>query len=293
MPRDMTDQALKTFDWFEKRLDEYEKVFLRNPILEQRTRGVGVLSKEDAVRYGSTGTVLRASGIKHDIRRSEPYSAYPAFDFEALLIGMVPVKTLIDSPEGRELARQYEIRTTPAVLITTPEGRLVFLMQGFTSSPEFYQKARADLDTYRQFARRIDSQDIPNLPAGEALATGVELYQRSDPAAALPRLVRAVSAPDATATQRDEAREQLAAVQLELKQVGEARRTTQALLKSTRDSKRRERAEIFQAQLPLYEGKPEEAIRQLQKFVADHPKSEYAAGVKSLLQRLGSAPASS
>jgi len=225
--------------------------------------------------------------------RRMDYLLYPAFDFEALLIPMVPAKVLIDSPEGKELARRYAIRTTPSILITSPEGRLVFLMQGFTNAPEFYRRVQADLAQYRQFARLVESQDIPNLPAREALSTGIELYRRSDAGSALPRLARAVSAPDATAAEKDQAREELAAVQLELKQVAEARRTTDALLKTTRDPKRRERAEIFRAQLPLHEGKPEEAIRQLQKFVADHPKSEYAAGVKSLIQQLSSPPASS
>jgi thiol-disulfide isomerase/thioredoxin len=218
---------------------------------------------------------------------------YPAFQFEALLIPMVPVKVLLDSPEGTELARRYEVKTAPAVLVVTPEGRLVFLMEGFTSAPEFYRRIQADLTSYRQFARRVEAQDIGSLPAREALATGIELYQRSDPGSALPRLKRAVSAPDATAVERDEAREQLAAVQLELKQVAESRRTTDALLKTTRDPKRRERAEIFRAQLPLHEGRPAEAIRLLQKFVADHPKSEYAESVKLLIQQLASVPASS
>jgi len=221
------------------------------------------------------------------------YLLYPAFDFEALLIPMVPVKILIDSPEGKELARRYSIQTAPAILITSAEGRLVFLMEGFNSAPEFYRMVKTGLDQYRQFAHRVESQDIPHLQAREALATGVELYRRSDPGAALPRLARAVSAPDATAGEKDEAREQLAAVQLDLKQVAEARRTTDALLKTTRDPKRRERAEIFRAQLPLHEGKPAEAVRQLQKFVADHPQSEYTAGVKSLIQQLTSPPASS
>ena len=221
------------------------------------------------------------------------YLLYPAFDFEALLIPMVPVKVLLDSPEGKELARRYGIRSAPAILITSPEGRLVFLMEGFNNAPEFYRKVKADLDHYRQFARRVESQDIPNLPAREALATGIELSRRSDPGSALPRLARAVSAPDATPVERDQAREELAAVQLDLRQVAEARRTTDALLKTTKDPKRRERAEIFRAQLPLHEGKPAEAVRQLQKFVADHPKSEYASGVKSLIEQLTSPPASS
>jgi NADH-quinone oxidoreductase subunit D len=82
MPEGLAERANRTFDWFEKRIEEYEKVWLNNPVFEQRTRGVGVLSRGDAVRFGATGTVLRASGVKHDIRKAEPYSAYPEFDFE-------------------------------------------------------------------------------------------------------------------------------------------------------------------------------------------------------------------
>jgi NADH-quinone oxidoreductase subunit D len=82
MPKGLEVRAYKTCDWFEKRLQEYEKIFLRNPLLEQRTRGVGVLTREDAIKLGATGTVLRASGVKHDIRKAEPYSAYREFDFE-------------------------------------------------------------------------------------------------------------------------------------------------------------------------------------------------------------------
>jgi tetratricopeptide (TPR) repeat protein len=211
---------------------------------------------------------------------------YPALDFEALLISMVPVKVPLDSEEGKQLAERYSIDQTPAVLITTPEGRLAFLMQGFTNAPEFYQRAHADLDAYRRFARRTDAQDIANLPAQEALETGVELYQRQDPGAALPRLKRAVSVPGAAPGLRDEAREQLAAVQLELRQIAASRATTEALIKSTRDPARRERAEIFRAQLPLHENKPELALELLQKFLADHPKSAYLKQVRQLIDTL-------
>ena len=218
---------------------------------------------------------------------------YPAFEFEALLIPMAPVKVLLDSPEGKELARRYEVENTPATLITTPEGRLVSLIQGFTNAPEFHRQVQSDLAAYRQFARRVEAQDIAKLSAREALETGVELYQRSDPGAALPRLRRAASAPKAAPEVRDEAREQLAAVELELKQPAAARATIVALLGSTKDAKRRERAEIFRAQLPLHEGKPAEALRLLQKFVTDHPKSPYAADVEAIIQRLSPPPRSS
>ncbi|MGH9365617.1 MAG: hypothetical protein ACRD1B_10200 [Thermoanaerobaculia bacterium] len=211
---------------------------------------------------------------------------YPAFDFEALLIGMVPVKVVFDSPEGKELARRYPFDQPPAVLITTPEGRLIFLMQGFTNAPEFYRQATSDLTAYRKFARRVEAQDITRLPAAEALATGLELYQRFDPQAALPRLKRAVSAPDAKPAERDKAREQLAAVELELGQPAAARATIDALLKTTREPDLKERAEIFRAQLPLHEGKPAEALKLLQKFVADHPKSVHAGEVRQVIEQL-------
>ncbi len=215
---------------------------------------------------------------------------YPAFQFEAVLLPMVPVKVSLTSGEGRELARRYGVRETPAVLVTTPEGRIVFLMQGFTSAPEFYQHIAQDTAAYRAFARRVESQDIAKLPAKEALETGRELYQRSDSAAALPRLQRAASAPNAPAAVHDEAREILAAVLLDLGQIASSRRTIDRVLATSRDPLRRERAELFKAQLPLAENKPAEALALFKKFQKDHPKSPYIERVNAMLSRLTAAP---
>src|SRR5712691_1985851 len=129
---------------------------------------------------------------------------YPAFDFEALLAQMVPVKVSLDSAEGKQLEQRYNVSDVPSVLVTTPEGRMVFQMVGFSSNDDFYPHIRSDLDSYRKFARRIDAQDVTKLSAREALETGAELYQRVDPAAALPRLRRAVAAPDTTALIRED-----------------------------------------------------------------------------------------
>ena len=81
MPKGLEVQAFETFDWFDKRMDEYEKMFFRNPLWEDRSRKVGILTRDDAIKLGTTGTVLRASGVAHDVRRAEPYSVYPALDF--------------------------------------------------------------------------------------------------------------------------------------------------------------------------------------------------------------------
>jgi tetratricopeptide (TPR) repeat protein len=211
---------------------------------------------------------------------------YPAFDFEALLVPMVPIKVDLDSSEGQALALRYEIDETPSVLVVTPEGRLAFLMQGFQNAPDFYRHIHEQLDAYRRFARKIDAQDVAKLTASEALGSGRELLQRHDPAEALPRLQRVGRAPGATDAMRDEAVELAAAAELELGNPAAAQRTIQKLISSTKDPARQERAELFRAQIPLSANNPAEALKLLQEFRKAYPQSAYAAQVDAIIQRL-------
>jgi len=64
------------------KLDEYDTLLTYNPIFEDRTRGIGVISAEMAIAYGVTGPMLRASGVPYDLRKDEPYSIYDRFEFE-------------------------------------------------------------------------------------------------------------------------------------------------------------------------------------------------------------------
>ena len=76
IPDDFKEKALKTFSYFDKRLVEYEKIFFNNPLVLQRTKGIGILKKQDAINLGITGPNLRASGVNSDTRKDEPYSKY-------------------------------------------------------------------------------------------------------------------------------------------------------------------------------------------------------------------------
>ena len=67
---------------FPKTLDDMEKLLNRNRIFVDRTKGVGVLTKEEATNRSATGPIARASGVTRDLRRDEPYLAYPDFDFK-------------------------------------------------------------------------------------------------------------------------------------------------------------------------------------------------------------------
>ncbi len=82
LPNGFKEKALEVCDYFDKRLETYRKTWLENTIFESRSRGVGVLKREAAVRLGAAGPTLRASGVPLDVRKNEPYAAYGEIDFE-------------------------------------------------------------------------------------------------------------------------------------------------------------------------------------------------------------------
>lgn len=71
---------------FKTKLPEYDDLLSNNIIFRQRTEGIGVLSKEDAISYGVTGPTGRASGFSNDIRKHKPYSAYDRVEFKEILM---------------------------------------------------------------------------------------------------------------------------------------------------------------------------------------------------------------
>ncbi len=72
----------KLLDEAPKVLSDVSKMLLRNRIFLDRMRGVGVLTKEEAISYSASGPVARASGVTYDLRKDRPYLAYPDFQFD-------------------------------------------------------------------------------------------------------------------------------------------------------------------------------------------------------------------
>ncbi len=239
-------------------------------------------------RAGAQKKLVYVEFEQHDCGNCHRMDAllYNALEFEALLVPMVPVKLDLGSVEGRRLAERYEVQEAPSVLILEPGGRLVFLMQGFQNAPDFYTHAHQDLDAYRRFARKVQAQNVAKLSAAEALDTGRELLQRHDPDAALPRLERAQRAPGATTQIREEALELQSAAELEAGKPASSRQTIDRLIATTKDEDRKERAELFRAQIPLSEGNGAEALKLYQAFKTSHPQSRYMPGVDVIIQKL-------
>lgn len=103
-----------------RRLQEYEDILTNNRIWRNRTIGVGRLTKEEAIKSGVTGPLLRASGVKHDLRKARPYSSYEKFEFE------VPTSDRCDC-FGRYEVRMEEMRQSLRIieqaLAGMPDGR--------------------------------------------------------------------------------------------------------------------------------------------------------------------------
>ena len=98
VPVEFEDAVRQFIDYFPRRIDEYEALLTKNPIYIDRTKGIGVISGEEAVQWGLTGPTLRGSGVSYDLRKAQPYSGYEQYDFE------VAVK-----PEGDVYSR-YQVR---------------------------------------------------------------------------------------------------------------------------------------------------------------------------------------
>src|SRR5271157_3385848 len=69
-------------DDFAHKIDEYETLLTENRIWVGRTKGVGILNAADCIALGASGPVLRASGVKWDLRKAQPYAAYDQYKFE-------------------------------------------------------------------------------------------------------------------------------------------------------------------------------------------------------------------
>lgn len=109
VPAEFEDAVHHFIEIFPARIDQYEALLTKNPLFIERTVGIGLLSKEDALGWGVTGPILRASGVAHDLRKSQPYSSYDQFDFE------VPSETAGDT-YARYLVRIEEMRQSVKIV---------------------------------------------------------------------------------------------------------------------------------------------------------------------------------
>ncbi len=135
---------------FKEKVTEYEDLVTGNVIFQSRTKGVGVLTAEDAISYGCSGPVARASGVSCDIRKIAPYDAYDRVEFDEV------IETAGDS-FARYIVRVKEmnqsIRIIEQLIDAIPEGDFVGKTKNVLklNKGEYYQRvetARGELGVY-------------------------------------------------------------------------------------------------------------------------------------------------
>ena len=123
MPSGWLKKASEFLDEFERNMQEFNRLLSGNHIFIKRAADIGILPPEVAINCGATGPVLRGSGIKWDVRKEEPYSLYPQFEFD------VPVGEGVHGPLGSVFDRYY-------VRIKEIEQSIKILRQAIAQCPE-------------------------------------------------------------------------------------------------------------------------------------------------------------
>jgi NADH-quinone oxidoreductase subunit D len=119
VPRGFWEECAKFVESMPGAIDDYEDLVDGSPIWLERTKGLGLLSAEDAIALGQSGPVLRGSGVDWDLRRAEPYLAYDQVDFRVPVYGEGDVwaRYRVRMQEMRE-----SVRIVEQALRRMPEG---------------------------------------------------------------------------------------------------------------------------------------------------------------------------
>ncbi len=122
IPENFETLSMDFLEKFPEYIEGYEVLLTENPIWLERTKGIGILTREDALNYGVTGPTLRGSGVQWDIRKQFPYSSYEDFEFD------IPVGTVGDVYD-RYKVRLEEMRQSSRiikqVITNMPSGEII------------------------------------------------------------------------------------------------------------------------------------------------------------------------
>jgi NADH-quinone oxidoreductase subunit D len=161
VPEGWVDQLKHFVLTFPKTLGEIDRVVTRNGIWVGRTIGLGVMSPDEAINYGLTGPMLRASGVAYDLRKDFPYLDYETYDFD------VPVGTNGDVYD-RFLVRMEEMRQSIRILeqaiARLPDGPVNIDDHRVVLPPK--SKATSDMESMIHHFKQV--MEGPRPPIGES-----------------------------------------------------------------------------------------------------------------------------
>lgn len=181
---DFQKRVKEFIKYFRKILPEYDQLLSGNVIFHERSKGIGRLTKEDAISFGITGPSGRASGFSCDVRKHEPYSAYDRVQFKEILY-----------TEGDTFSRYTaridemweSMKIIEQLIDNIPEGPFAVKMKPVIKLPEgeYYQRvetARGELGVYiisdgnkNPYRVKFRSPNFCNLSVLNHIASGFKI----------------------------------------------------------------------------------------------------------------------
>jgi len=181
VPDDIWPVVLKTLDEFDEKVDMLTGAVLDDPVLQGRLKGVGILTTEDAIAYGTLGPTARGSGFNIDVRRDEPYGAYSEVDWDVVCLDgcdclSVAAVRLLEMKESVKIIRQCiqklpggpiatEIREFPRGEgighVEAPRGEAFhFVRSNGTNMPERHKMRAPTFNNIPSYRPRVKGEQI-------------------------------------------------------------------------------------------------------------------------------------
>jgi NADH-quinone oxidoreductase subunit D/NADH-quinone oxidoreductase subunit C/D len=170
--------------YFRKKIRDYDRILTGNVIMQERTKGIGVLSKEDAISFGVTGPAGRGSGFSCDVRKHNPYAMYDKVTFNEVLLHE-------GDTFARYMVRMHEMRESMNIIEqlidNIPAGDYTAKMKAVLKLPagEYYQRvesARGDLGVYvisdgnkTPYRMKFRSPNFSNLGVLDHVSRGMKI----------------------------------------------------------------------------------------------------------------------
>jgi NADH-quinone oxidoreductase subunit D len=162
-------------------IDEYDQFLKENEIILARTKGIGIIPADMAINCSCSGPTLRASGVKWDIRKADPYCVYDRFNFDIPIgtIGDVYDRYRVRIEEMRQSVRILEqaLEQLPAGeicdkvpnLLRPPKGEAYARIEASTGELGFYLVSDGSIAPYRF---RVRSPELLNLTVLREISIG-------------------------------------------------------------------------------------------------------------------------
>ena len=177
--------VLKKIDSIVPTLDMLRKAIIDDPVLHARLKGVGILTKEEAINYSALGPTSRASGVAKDVRKDAPYGAYDRVDWKMIVTENGDV---FDKAVVRVLELYESIKIVKECLTGLPGGEIDLKLKsippgegiGAHEAPrgETFHYVRSD-GTNRPVRHKVRAPTFMNLPTYQATVVGETISDAS------------------------------------------------------------------------------------------------------------------